>query len=84
MNESPRNVELRDLYRHANFYPSKKVDIAPWDDEARIIRLTRRLKKQSAAAAGGCTEAGMTSVSEGYEIFPVVTHESFLRSLCDG
>lgn len=52
---------LRDEYGQAGFYPSRYVAVAPWDLDARIIRLTRRSKKRYVAVAGQFSAVGMTA-----------------------
>jgi hypothetical protein len=49
---------LRDDYRHEGFYPNRYVEVANWDSGARIIRLSRRSKKQYVVFAVPCTEDG--------------------------
>lgn len=78
----PRDEELRDRYRHAGFYPSRKVTVAPWDSAARVIRLRRRSKKLSAAGAVWSTEAGMTAGGGGYEISRVEMLASSWNLMC--
>jgi len=68
---TPRE-ELRDRYRHPGFYPSREVTVAPWDDGARIVRLTRRSKKQCAADVVMFRRGGTTDAPDGYGTFPVV------------
>jgi hypothetical protein len=71
-----RTEQLRDQYRHPGFYPSRAVKIAPWDDGARIIRLTRRSKKRFAEAVRLFTEDGTTAGYGECETSRVVTLES--------
>ena len=78
MGMAQRAEQLRDQYRHPGFYPSRAVGIAPWDDGARIIRLTRRSKKRFAESVRLSTEAGTTAAYGVFEIFRVATLESSL------
>lgn len=61
MEKEPRTEELRDQYRHGDFYPSRRVLTVPWDEKARVIRLTRRSKKQFVEGVGLRALAGMTA-----------------------
>jgi len=76
--------ELKDQYRHLGFYPHRTVGIAAWDEDARIIRLTRRSKKQSAADVEQYLAAGMIDGVGEYEILGVEMREFFLSSICGG
>ena len=51
--------QLNDEYRYSGFYPNRYLEVAKWDSDARIIRLTRRSKKLYAEPAGKFIGAGM-------------------------
>lgn len=51
---------LRDEYRYTGFYTSRYVEVARWDHEGRVIRLTRRSKKRYVEHVAGFKEGGMT------------------------
>lgn len=36
--------QLNDKYHYSGFYPNRYLEVAKWDSDARIIRLTRRSK----------------------------------------
>lgn len=71
MRNEQRTEELRDLYMYAGFYPSRTVNVAPWDEEARIISLKRRSKKLNVVCAEKFIEAGMTGTFVEYVTCPV-------------
>jgi len=74
-----KTEELRDRYRHPGFYPGRGVLIAPKDSDARIIRLTRRSKKQFAVNARQSIRDGMIEESVIFEILDVLMFEYFLQ-----
>lgn len=74
-----KTEELRDRYRHPGFYPSQKVLVSPNDAGARIVRLTRRSKKQSAVDARQSIEDGMIDESVMSEILDVQMFGYFLQ-----
>lgn len=63
--------ELRDRYRYPGFYPGRTVTVAPWDESARVIRLTRRSKKRNAVHVVLFVEAGTTGGYDGCETYRV-------------
>jgi hypothetical protein len=83
MSNERQDEELRDQYRHPGFTPSRKVEVASWDEDARIICLTRRSKKQSAAAVRQFIAGGMIVAADAYVICPAVSHVYFFNSMCD-
>ena len=82
MDKERQKEELRDRYRHPGFSPSVKVEVAQWDEGARIIRLTRRSKKLFAAFVGQRNRAGTTEGCGELEICPVVMSGYSLSSIC--
>jgi len=68
MKKNPNVEELRDQYRHRNFYPSQKIELVKWDDKARVITLSRRSKKHFAVDVIRNLKAGMTGERKEYEI----------------
>lgn len=53
--------QLRDEYGYPGFYPSLYVEIAKWDADARVVRLTRRSKKRYVELVARRPEAGTTA-----------------------
>ena len=64
---------LADAYRFPGFRTLQTVQGVFGDAHARLIRLVRRGKKQSAERAGRCTGVGTTAGNAGHAIFPVET-----------
>ena len=74
--------ELRDRYRHGNFYPSRNIDKANWDEDARIIQLSRRSKKQFVVSARKNIKDGTIEGIKETEISPAEMLAFFLNSIC--
>ena len=72
--------QLNDEYRYSGFYPNRYLEVAKWDSDARIIRLTRRSKKLYAELAGEFIGAGMTERHIEHGICRVQLLGSFLSS----
>lgn len=73
MAQTPKKKTLNDAYRFPGFTPVRELHGRFGDRWARVIRLNRRSKKQSAAPVGLSIEAGTTGEPVKYEIFPVAT-----------
>jgi len=82
MEKAQRSEELRDQYRHLGFYPCRSVEVAGWDEGARIIRLTRRSKKRFVVGAGRRIVAGMIEDVEECEILGAAMRGYFLSLKC--
>ena len=72
---------LRDSYRFAGFYPSVTVSGLFGDHCARVIRLSRRSKKQSARSVGAFTTVGMTVGHAAFAICRARARASILSSI---
>lgn len=57
--------ELRDAYRFPGFTPIRTVGPVVGDPQARVVTLTRRAKKQSAASVARHTARGTIGKSAG-------------------
>jgi hypothetical protein len=82
MRNEQRTEELRDRYRHSGFYPSRAVEVARWDDGARVLRLTRRSKKLYVAAVELSIEDGTIGGDVECETLHVETRGSSLSWTC--
>jgi hypothetical protein len=67
---------LTDAYHFPPFTPQQTVSGIFGDPKARVIRFTRRQKKQSADVAGRHTGPSTTANSAWFETFPVATRVS--------
>lgn len=59
------------------FYPSRYVEVAKWDADARVVRLTRRSKKRYVELVARQPEAGTTARSIEHGICPALEFRSF-------
>jgi len=80
MPTSIKRKYLRDSYRFPGFYPSVTVSGVFGDHRARVIRLTRRSKKQSVQPVKVFTTAGTTEGFAEFAIFRARARASILRS----
>lgn len=71
---------LLDAYRFAGFRPVPQVSGVFGDAHARVIRLTRRSKKQSAMCVGGRTRVGTIGGYAGFATSRVARFESIWNS----
>ena len=76
--------ELRDAYRFPGFTPSRTIRGIFGDPQARIVTLTRRPKKPSAAPVAGPRVRGTTDSRDGSAIFRVATCAFTSSSTCGG
>jgi len=83
MPNKPRK-HLWDAYRFPGFYPQHTVTGVFGDPKARVIHLSRRLKKPLAARVGRCTGGGMTRRPGGCGISAVATTGSTWSSMSAG
>lgn len=74
--------ELRDAYRFPGFIPERTVRRVVGDPNARVVALTRRAKKQSAAPAVGVNGPGTIARADWCGIFRVATSASISSSTC--
>jgi hypothetical protein len=74
--------ELRDAYRFPGFTPSRTVLGVQGEPLARVVTLTRRQKKRSAAPAARLSAHGTTARDAGYAIYPAETFASISTSSC--
>jgi len=82
MNKERHTKELRDQYRYLGFTPSRTVEMANGDEDARVLCLTRRSKKQSAAAVRQYIAGGMIADHGEYAICRAVQRAYFFSSMC--
>jgi len=74
-----KKLQLRDAYRFPGFRPSAAVHGVFGDQKARVITLTRRGKKRSAATAARFITSGMTAKPSAHAICPAATREYTLK-----
>lgn len=84
MPKGTKSKQLRDSYRFPGFYPSLTVSGLFGDSHARVIRLTRRSKKQSVGRAARFGAAGTIASRVLFVIFRVVASESISNSMYVG
>ena len=82
MRTSLSTQELRDAYRFPGFVPNRLVVAMHGDDEARILHLTRRAKKQPAVPAALSTAPGTITACGACAISPMGTCASTSRWRC--
>ncbi len=82
MSTGHRKKTLYDAYRFSGFTPVRELRGVFGDPKARVLRLNRRSKKQSAALAAPFIAVGTTRKRDRRETFPAVTIASIwsLRS----
>jgi hypothetical protein len=78
----PPERELRDAYRFPGFIPRRTIRGVFGDPQARIVSLTRRAKKQSAAPVARRITAGTIGASAGSAICPAGISGSISSSTC--
>jgi hypothetical protein len=78
-----RKRRLCDAYAFPGFRPEGTVRGIFGDPKARIIRLSRRSKKRSAARADASTAVGTIARYVACAIFRAGTREYILSSKCD-
>ena len=79
---TPSKRELRDAYRFHRFIPARTIVGIFGAPQARIISLTRREKKPSAARAAGRSERGTTGSAAASGICPAGTCGFISSSSC--
>jgi hypothetical protein len=83
MPKPTKNKQLSDSYRFHDFRPSAAVTGVFGDRHARVVRLNRRSKKQSAASAGASSEAGTIANRTGSAIYRAVGRVSISKLTSD-
>ncbi len=74
--------ELRDQYRYPGFTPGRNVEASPWDEEAKVLCLTRRSKKQFAVVARRFIEGGTIAAAAECEICRVEAPAYSFNLMC--
>jgi hypothetical protein len=78
------NQHLTDVYRFPGFRPLATIRGIFGDPKARVVRLSRRGKKQNAGPAAKLIDHFTTTRYVEFEIYPAATAEYIWNSKFDG
>lgn len=84
MKKAPAKKTLYDAYRFKGFTTRRELKVVQGEPRARILRLNRRSKKQSAALVVPSTRVGMTKELDEYVTFRVEILSSTWSLKCVG